>query len=336
MRGRLVVSGGIAVSTLLLLAAPRVRPQDTIITSLTLFAGTAEGLWRSTNWGGSWERVHGRTAGVSIEGLGAARAIVPIERQVWVGGDGGLYQSEDFGETWVPLALKQGIRVLLLSRWPQADPTVFVGTSEGLFRSRDGGHNFEPTALGAAAVYRLDWPGPDLVVACDRGVLITKDEGGHFAGPGAGLPDDAVRAIVLSSYFALDPVLFAAPAKGGVYRSSDGGASWKSVGLTGEKVFDLVWLGPFLYAAGEQGFYRSQDAGESWTELSKSPGRPARLMFPLAPAAGLEAFLATDRGIFRTPDAGEHWDPAGLEGQDVLTIATFPPPSPSAKKKKHR
>jgi photosystem II stability/assembly factor-like uncharacterized protein len=336
MRRRLVVSGGLAVSILLLPAIPGAGPQDTIITSLTLFAGTAEGLWRSTNWGGSWERVHGRTAGVSIEGLGAARAIVPIERQVWVGGDGGLYQSEDFGETWVPLAVKQGIRVLLLSRWPQADPTVFVGTSEGLFRSRDGGRTFEPTALGAAAVYRLDWPGPDLVVACDRGVLITKDEGDHFAGPGTGLPDDAVRAVALSSYFALDPVLFAAPAKGGVFRSSDGGASWKSVGLAGQKVFDLIWLGPFLYAAGEEGFYRSQDAGESWTELSKSPGRPARLMFPLAPAAGLEAFLATDQGIFRTPDAGEHWYPAGLDGQDVLTIATFPPPQPSAKKKKRR
>ena len=31
-----------------------------IITTLTLFAGTAEGLWESTDWGESWERVHGR------------------------------------------------------------------------------------------------------------------------------------------------------------------------------------------------------------------------------------------------------------------------------------
>jgi photosystem II stability/assembly factor-like uncharacterized protein len=90
-----------------------------------------------------------------------------------------------------------------------------------------------------------------------------------------------------------------------------------------------VWLGPFPYAAGDGGFHRSQDAGESWTRLSAAPGRPSRLVFPLAPAAGLEAFLATDRGLFRTTDAGERWSKAGFEGQEVLTVATFPPPAPA-------
>jgi len=101
-------------------------------------------------------------------------------------------------------------------------------------------------------------------------------------------------------------------------------------------VGDLVWLGPFLYAAGEHGFYRSQDAGANWTRLAASPGRPSRLMFPLAPAAGLEAFLATDRGLFRSMDAGEHWAPAGFPGQPVLTVATFPPPEPASGKKSKR
>lgn len=333
MRRRLLAVAGLAG---LLLALPRAGHQDTIITTLTLFAGTAEGLWRTTNWGGSWERVHGRTAGESIEGLGAVRAIVPIGRQVWVAGDGGLFASDDFGETWEPLEQRQGIRALLLSRWPQADPTVFVGTAEGLFRSRDGGRSFEPTSLSGSAVERLVWPGPELVVACDRGLLITKDEGARFEGPGAGLPEGGVQAMVVSSYFLIDPVLFAAPVGGGVFRSSDRGASWKAVGLAGEKVFDMVWLGPFLYAAGEEGFHRSQDAGESWSRLSKSPGRPSRLIFPLAPAAGVEAFLATDRGVFRTADAGEHWEPAGFSGKDVFTVATFPPPDPVSSKKKRR
>ena len=173
-------------------------------------------------------------------------------------------------------------------------------------------------------------------MACDRGLLVTRDEGAHFAGPGQGLPDGPVRAMALSSYFSVDPVLFAAPANGGVYRSSDGGATWKASGLSAQVVGDLVWLGPFLYAAGESGFYRSQDAGASWTRLAASPGRPSRLMFPLAPAAGLEAFLATDRGLFRTTDAGEHWSPAGFAGQEVLTVATFPPPEPTSGKKRKR
>jgi photosystem II stability/assembly factor-like uncharacterized protein len=318
----------------LVAAAPGSGQQGSTVTSLTLFAGTAEGLWRSADWAASWHRVEGRTSGVRLDGLGAARAIVPIANQVWLGGDNGLYFSEDFGETWAPVSVTKGIRSLLLSRWPAADPTVYAGTGDGLLRSRDGGRTFAATALVGAAVHRLEWPGPALVVACDRGLLVTRDEGEHFAGPGPGLPAGPVRAMAISSYFTLDPVAFAAPAAGGVYRSSDGGATWKASGLSAEIVGDLVWLGPFLYAAAERGFYRSQDAGDTWTRLASSPGRPSRLMFPLAPAAGLEAFLATDRGLFRSTDAGEHWAAAGFAGKQVLTVATFPPPEPTSGKSK--
>ena len=145
-----------------------------------------------------------------------------------------------------------------------------------------------------------------------------------------------MRAFAVSSYFAADPVLFAAPASGGVFRSSDGGASWSAAGLESERVGDLVWLGPFLYAAAEGGIYRTEDVGAHWTRLADSPGRPARLLFPLAPAAGLEAFLATDRGVFRTADAGRSWVAAGLVGQEVLTVATFPPPPPPPPRRRRR
>ncbi len=310
------------------------RRGSPIVTTLTLFAGTSQGLWRSSDWGRTWERVQGRTSGVTLDVLGGVRAIEPRGPQVWAAGDGGLFVSEDFGETWQPLSVTPGITNLLVSRWPEADPTVFVATADGLLRSRDGGRTFEPTSLAGTAVHRLEWPGPALVVACDRGLLITTDEGDHFDASGAGLPPGPVRAMVASSYFAQDPVLFAAPASGGVFRSGDGGKTFSPAGLDGEKVFDLVWLGPFLYAAGETGFYRKDGAEAPWTRLAASPGRPHRLVFPLAPAAGLEAFLATDRGLFYTSDAGEHWQKSGLSGEDVFEVATFPPPEPVNKKRR--
>ena len=109
-----------------------------------------------------------------------------------------------------------------------------------------------------------------------------------------------------------------------------------TAGLADDVVHDLVWLGPFLYAAGEGGFHRSDDNGAHWTRLSASPGRPSTLLFPLAPAAGLEAFLATDRGLFHTSDAGGHWTATGFEGQEVLTVATYPPPRPDLDTDVHR
>jgi len=328
LRRVLAVAVALAASAALSLslgAEPQQAGSGPIVSSLTLFAGTGEGLFRSTDWSRSWTRVVGTFSGAKLDALGAARALVLLTTQVWVGGDG-VYVSDDFGEAWVQRGRTRGVTLLLPSRWPQSDATVFAGTGFGLLRSRDGGKTFEATALGGAGVHRAEWPGPALVVACDQGVLVSTDEGRSFAGPGAGLPQGPVRSIVLSQFFGADPVMFAGPDAGGAYRTTDGGATWKPVGLAGERIGDFAWLGPFLYAAGETGFYRSEDAGASWTTLSASPGRPRRLLFPLAPAAGLEAFLATDQGLFRTRDTGAHWEPAGFAGQDVLTVATFPPP----------
>ena len=54
-------------------------------------------------------------------------------------------------------------------------------------------------------------------------------------------------------------------------------------------------------------------------------GRPARLMFPLAPAAGLEAFVGTDRRHLPHDRRRPALVPAvGLAGEDVLTAGHLP------------
>jgi photosystem II stability/assembly factor-like uncharacterized protein len=166
-------------------------------------------------------------------------------------------------------------------------------------------------------------------------VLVSEDGGRVFRDRGQGLPEAEVQALAVSSFFAVDPVLFAGGAFG-VYRSSDAGRTWKATALTGRAILDLVWLGPFLYATGEGGVFRSEDAGQTWTSISKGLGarQGRRLMFPLAPAAGLEAFVGTDDGIFRTTDGGQLWEKAGLEGHAIVSLATFPAPQPSHGKRK--
>ena len=268
-----------------------------------------------------------------LDGLGAARAIVPLANQVWLGGDGGLYVSEDFGETWAPVSLDAaGIR------WPAAvalaavaDPTVFAGTGDGLLRSRDGGKSFEPTALSGTAVHRLEWPGPALVVACDRGRAGRRsDEGARFSGPGQGLPAgpgarDGALVVLRGGPGAVRRarVRRRLPLVG---RRGDAGRRRAS---TARRWATSCGWGRSSTRRAERGFYRSQDAGASWTRLAASPGRPSRLMFPLAPARGPRGVPGHRPGPVPDADAGEHWEPAGFAGQDVLTVATFPPPEPT-------
>jgi ligand-binding sensor domain-containing protein len=301
-----------------------------VVTSLTLFAGTSGGLWRSTDWGQRWDRAEGKPEGDSLKGVGAVHSILPVGTRVYLGTDTGLLLSDDFGQTWKRSELTKPVLAVMPSRYPLSDPTVFAGTAEGLFRSRDGGRTFAPTPLAGTPVTRMEWPGPALVVASGRGVWISMNAADTFQGPGEGLPPGAVGALAVSSFFAADPVLFAAVGAQGVVRSQDGGRTWKPSGLDGISVSDLVWLGPILYAATERGLFRSETAGGTWSPLGEglAGAVPVRFLFPLAPASGAEAFLATDRGLFRTADGGLRWIPSGLAGEAVLAVGTFPPADP--------
>lgn len=331
---RLVVAAGLAVSAAGALDLARAQVTGPVVTTLTLFAGTPAGLWRSQDWGAQWQRVTGTPRGVSVEQAGAAHSVLAIGPRVWAGFERGLFFSDDFGETWAAAPVESAVHAVLPSRYPQADPTVFVGTAAGLLKSDDGGRSFHDTALRGVGVTRVLWPGPALVVATAQGVRFSLDAAGTFAPPGTGMPAEDVGALALSSYFAVDPVGFAGVGARGVLRTSDGGKSWTPSGLDGHRVSDLEWLGPFLYAATDKGLFRSQDAGASWAALGEglSASVPRRFLFPLAPSSGAEAFLATEAGIFRTSDGGSRWSPVGLKGERVLCLGTFPPPEPVKKK----
>ena len=307
-----------------------------IATTLTIFAGAESGLWRSSDWGHRWERVLGQGAEPVLRDIGAVRTILALGPQVYIGADAGLFISDDFGLTWRASGLTVPVSAVLPSRYPAADPTLFAATSKGLLKSQDGAKTFTPTAIRDTWIHRLEWPGPALVAATARGVFFSEDSAATVAAMGSGLPPGDARAMALSSFFAVDPVLFAGVGAAGVHRSSDGGKTWVTSGLDGHTVTDLVWLGPFLYAVSERGLFRSDDAGKSWAPLGEGMADvvPARILFPLAPDSGAEAFMGTANGVYRTADGGLHWTKSGLDGERVLVVGTFPPPQRNAPKKR--
>jgi len=324
---------------LLLLLAPSVGAQDRVgpvVTSLTIFAGTETGLWRSSDWGYRWEKAQGSDRGDSLKEVGPVRSILALGPKVYIGADTGLYVSEDFGQTWTRSGLTTPVMAVLPSGYPLSDPTLFAGTSAGLLKSVDGAKTFTPTAVRDTGVYRLEWPGPALIMATARGVMVSKDAATNVDAVGSGLPAGEVRALAVSSYFAMDPVMFAGVGAAGVHRTQDGGKTWTPSGLEGQSVTDLAWLGPLLFAAADRGLFRSEDAGKTWTPLGEGLKgiTPLRLMFPLAPDSAAEAFVGTDHGVYRTGDGGLRWLRAGLDEERILCLGTFPPPERPQKGRK--
>jgi photosystem II stability/assembly factor-like uncharacterized protein len=122
----------------------------------------------------------------------------------------------------------------------------------------------------------------------------------------------------------------------GIYRSDDGGASWKRRGLedsgtTGRIVVhptdpDTVYVaagGSLFNSGGERGIYRSTNGGASWarvlapatpftggTDLVMDPGEPNRLfaaMWDHRREPDVRTYGGVGSGLFRTDDGGDTW-----------------------------
>jgi photosystem II stability/assembly factor-like uncharacterized protein len=128
-----------------------------------------------------------------------------------------------------------------------------------------------------------------------------------------------------------DPATYyAATASGGVWKSADGGATWKpifdgqpisSIGSIGIAPSDpnIVYVGSGEanirgnVAAGN-GIYKSTDGGKTWTHVWSQEGQIGKMVVhPADPNVAFAAVLGhafgpnPDRGVYRTTDGGRTW-----------------------------
>ncbi|MBX2999849.1 MAG: hypothetical protein KF893_15115 [Caldilineaceae bacterium] len=128
-------------------------------------------------------------------------------------------------------------------------------------------------------------------------------------------------------------VLLAA-ARAGIFRSEDGGQSWRrsGAGMADPSVVELaatVGDSPILFASTESGrLYRSTDGGLHWQEVEGWAGLGVATVLALSPhyAQDHTIFAATVDGPFRSQDDGATWESAtfGLVDVEVLTMAIDP------------
>ncbi len=143
----------------------------------------------------------------------------------------------------------------------------------------------------------------------------------------------------------------------GIYKSEDGGKSWKNLGLKNSEHIhkiivhpdnsDIVYAavnGPLWSAGGDRGVYKTEDGGKTWTNIksvSKNTGACDLVMDPQNPDVMYAAFQQRRRhvwtyigggpesAIYKTKDGGKTWEKSssGLPSVDLGRIGLAIPPS---------
>ncbi len=264
----------------------------------------------------------GDPSGATLAGRVSALAVDPGNPRHWLAGTpaGGVWRSFDAGDTWAPLtdaqpSLATGAVAIAAGR----PTTYYVGTGDragsvgtyagaGLLRSTDAGATWTQLAASTFAGGAFS---ALLVDPRDASVLVAATERGA-----AGLDPD------------LRPPR--APRRG-LWKSTDGGASWAQKGprdAAANDVTDLaadptnfnrLFAGVGSHPPGPtNGLWRSTDAGETWAPVpgpwQRARALAGRVRLALAPSNPNVLYVAVAHahsfgllGLWRTSDA---WSPA--------------------------
>ncbi len=255
------------------------------------FAGGADGLFLSEDFGKTWKPVASWMGGEVATILPSSYfAVDPV---VYVGTREGLYRSSDGGRQWQRLGADLITGAVHGLSWP--GPSLFVATSRGLFRSDDSGDRWSPPTA------RLP-DAPLLSLSLSR--YFGRDPVAFFGTDGVGL------------YRTRD---------GGESFEAVGGSDWVK-----RRVYSLFWWGTTLLAGTDAGLFLSHDAGESW-ELAAAELDGTQVYTILVPAAesqsGSDVLLGTERGIFKSSDGALSWRHLkDLGDSEVFAFGSFPVP----------
>ena len=242
-------------------------------------------------------------------------AIDPNNENVWyvAVGSGGVWKTTNAGTTWKPLADKQPYYSTgAITLDPNNSQTVWLGTGENV-----GGRH----------------------VGIGHGMYLSRDGGKTWKNKGLKKTEHISKIIVHPSdsntvWVAAQGPLWSSGGERGLYKTTDGGATWRQTMNLDEwtGVTDLL-IDPrdpnVLYAASWQrhrnvaaymgggpgtAIYKSVDGGESWRKLktglpSSNMGKIGLAISPMQPDV-IYAAIELDRkkgGVYRSANAGESW-----------------------------
>ncbi|HEY2376342.1 MAG TPA: hypothetical protein VGH98_10250 [Gemmatimonadaceae bacterium] len=318
-----------------------------------IYVGTASGgVFKSVNNGTTWAPIFDSNTALSIGDIALAPSNPNIvwvgtgeanNRQSSTWGDG-VYCSTDGGATWQHMGLRETQSIGRIVIDPHDPNIVFVaavghlfGPNEerGLYRTKNGGKNWErvlgvdPNTGVTDVVMAPD--GRTLVAATymrrrrawgfvgggpTSGLWRSTDGGDHWQRLTSGLPSGDVGRIGIDIARSDPNIMYALieAKEGGVFRSSDRGATWTRQSPLQERpnYFSQIridtkdpervwWLATSLYHSIDGGKTFKSDS----TAIRVHPDHHAMW---IDPSDSRHIMLANDGGVYFTYDEGRNWD----------------------------
>lgn len=277
------------------------------------FGAVAGGVWKTTNAGLTWTPIFDEQP---ISSIGSIAVSESDPNVIYVGtgeacirgnisyGDG-VYKSMDAGKTWTNVGLKDTRHIGAVVVDPHNPDVVLVAamghtygpsSQRGIFRSTDGGKTWEKV------LYKDDKTG---------GIEVVFDpQNSH---------------VLFAALWEANRTPWSLTSGGpgsGLYRSADGGTTWKRLegggfpkGVLGRigvsvsggdsnRVFALI-------EAEKGGLYRSDDAGSHWTLVNEDHRFRQRAWYfthVLADPKNLDIVYVLNTGLYRSINGGKEFD----------------------------
>ncbi len=273
------------------------------------FGGTGSSIWKTTDAGNTWTPVADK---LSVSSIGSI-AVAETDANIVYAGTGetcirgnishgdGVYKSTDAGATWTNIGLKDTRHIGRVIVHPKNADIVFVAAlghaygpnaERGVFRSMDGGKTWEKVLYKDEKTGAIDIAfaptNPSILFAALWEANRTP-WGATSGGPGSGL-----------------------------YKSSDGGATWKKLEGNGLPKGVLGRIGVSasgadanrVYAvieAEDGGLFRSDDGGTNWRRVNEERRFRQRAWYYThvnADPKSADTVYVMNTGFYRSTDGG--------------------------------
>jgi len=165
-----------------------------------------------------------------------------------------------------------------------------------------------------------------LVAAAAAAVVLTQRDDGAKTGAAAGLPNTPDYHSLLVAPSDANALLLGTHQ--GLYRSGDGGRSWRFDGLSGQDAMNLSRpSSSVVWTAGHSVLMKSTDGGQTWQDV-RPDGLPGLDVhgFAVDPRDAQVVYAAVaGQGLFRSDDGGLRFGPVSARvGGAVMALAVAP------------